>query len=107
MMIGTDEEVRMKRARSNPVSPAFAPWLRRWWRRLLRTEPRSLPWFLAAAEDRFQHLIGIVAIDHRAQELANGFDAGRIDIANGAVDAVGLQAGELVHQCLALGGGMK
>ena len=36
----------------------------------------------ADSKDRFQHLVGIVAIDHRAQELAHGFDAGRVDVAH-------------------------
>ena len=59
------------------------------------------------SEDRFQHLVGIVAIDHRAQELADRFGAGGIDVPQRAVDAIGLQPGELRHQGLALCGGVK
>src|SRR4029077_8502490 len=76
--------------RRRPAAAAPPPLLRR----LSAPGPRSLPWFLAAAaEDRFQHLVGIVAIDHRAQELAHGFHASRIDTSDGPVDAIGLQAG--------------
>src|ERR1700675_4308358 len=56
----------------------------------------------AGAEDSLQHFIRIVAIDHRAQELADGGNAGRIDLAERAGDAVGLQAGQFCDQCLAL-----
>src|ERR1700738_3825649 len=52
----------------------------------------------AGAEDRLQHLIRIIAIDHRAQELADGRDAGGIDLAERTGDAVGLQAGQFRHQ---------
>src|SRR5262249_48181338 len=62
---------------------------------------------LAAAEDGLQHLIGILAIDHRAQELAHGLGAGRADVGNRTVDAVGLQPRQLAHQRLALGGGVE
>ncbi len=59
------------------------------------------------AEDRLQHLVGIVVIDHRAQELADRIGAIGPDVAQRAVDAVGLQARELRHQRLALCGGKK
>ena len=62
---------------------------------------------LPVAEDGLQHLVGIVAIDHRAQELADRIRAGWPDVAQRAVDPVGLQAGELRDQRLALGGGEK
>src|SRR5262245_59010543 len=62
---------------------------------------------LAAAEDGLQHLVGIVAVDHRAQELAHGLGAGRADLGNRAVDAVGLHPREFRHQRLALGRGVE
>src|SRR5450432_3387498 len=58
-------------------------------------------------ENRFQHLVGIVVVDHRAQELPDNFRLRRTDIAQRAVDAIGLQACELAHQRLALCGGKK
>ena len=36
---------------------------------------------LPASEDRLQHLVGIVVIDHRAQELPDRIGAGRADLA--------------------------
>ena len=62
---------------------------------------------LPASEYRFQHLVGIVAIDHPAQELPHRIRAGSIELAHRAVDAIGLQAGELGYQRLALRGGEK
>src|SRR4051812_5020507 len=62
---------------------------------------------LAAAEDGLQHLVGIVAVDHRAQELAHCLGTGRIDRGDGAVDAVGLHACKLADQRLALGRGVE
>src|SRR5206468_656392 len=76
--------------------------------RCLLLAPRSLPWLLAAGpEDRLQHLVGVVAIDHRAQELADNSDAFGIDVPERACDAIGLQPCELCHQGFALGGGVK
>jgi hypothetical protein len=54
-----------------------------------------------------QHLVGIVVIDHRAQEMADGVGTIRPDIPECAVDPVGLQSCEPGHQRLALGGGEK
>ena len=61
----------------------------------------------AGPEDRFQHLVGIVAVDHRTQELADGVGAFRSDIAQRPVQPVGLQARQLGDQRLTLGGGEK
>src|ERR1700722_18458515 len=115
MMIGTDDEVRMKRARSNPVSPGIIT------SRIKRSKcrPSSLAraasvrslqpgsrFFLcgcaAGPQDCFQHLVGIVMIDHRAQELPDRIGAGWPDVRERAVDAGGLRARHLPHQRLAL-----
>src|ERR1700704_4079614 len=54
-----------------------------------------------------QHLVGIVVVDHRAQELPDNFRLRRTDLPQRAVDAVGLQASELAHQRLSLCAGEK
>jgi len=46
-------------------------------------------------------------VDHRAQKLPDDICAIRVDLSQRAVDAVGLQAGELADQRLALCGGEK
>src|SRR6202042_166366 len=59
------------------------------------------------AKNGFQHLVGIIAIDHGAQELPDSLEAGRLDAAQCAIESIGLQPCKLCHQRLALGGGEK
>src|SRR5581483_12350015 len=59
------------------------------------------------AEDRLQHLVGIVAVDHRAQEAPHGFRVRRAHLLERAVDAPGLQARELADQRFALRRGIE
>src|SRR6185312_5164343 len=59
------------------------------------------------AEDGLQHLVGIVAVDHRAQEAAHGLGIRRPDLLQRAIDAFGLQARKLADQRLALRRGVE
>src|SRR6266481_8614878 len=62
---------------------------------------------VGGTKNRLQHLVGVVVVDHRAQELPDNFRTRRTDVPQRAVDAIGLQACELAHQRLSLGGGEK
>ncbi len=64
---------------------------------------RSAPLNAVGARDLPQHAFAIVGVDHGGEEAARRLVRAGAELAKGAVDALGLQAGKLERQRLALG----
>src|SRR6478752_5195825 len=63
---------------------------------------RSLLVLIDGGKDRLEHLVRIVAVDHCAQEALDGLGILRRHLGERPGNARGLEAGELLHQRLAL-----